>query len=483
MTDRFVTVPDSLELPAAVKVPSARLSDSGATGRAALAAANAAALRAAAELGSAATTAATDYATAAQGAKADTASQPGHTHTLDDVSDSATRLAMTAAERAKLAASDAHTVAMYAAGTAVYANLDTGRKRLVFPRPASSSVGLLIDGTAYNLDTESSAVVALTPSATNSLAKLLFKMSDKSWSFVAGNVAHNPTTHVLIGLIRWDWATPRNIVGFDLRIPHIVDGQSAPYRDTPDGNFRVTGHRGWMETAPENTLASFREAKAIGCVWVEGDVRVTSDGELVVIHDATVDRTSNGTGAVADMTLAQLKALDFGSWKSVAFAGEQIPTFKEWITLCKKINLRPYIHANSGDAAAYVPIVRSLGMLGRVCWGSNNLSFLAGVRSLHPAAELSVQTYLSGNYSPAWIDANVAPLKTDVNQVEFSMQFEYFTEALAQHCHANGIGVNVWNLNTRDSIHLAIEMGATTITVSEDYGARALNAGAILAGA
>ena len=70
MTDRFVTVPDSLELPAAVKVPSARLSDSGATGRAALAAADAAALRAAAELGSAATTAATDYATAAQGAAA-----------------------------------------------------------------------------------------------------------------------------------------------------------------------------------------------------------------------------------------------------------------------------------------------------------------------------------------------------------------------------------------------------------------------------
>ena len=94
-----------------------------------------------------------------------------------------------------------------------------------------------------------------------------------------------------------------------------------------------------------------------------------------------------------------------------------------------------------------------------------------------------MQTYLSGNYSPAWIDANVAPLKTDVNQVEFSMQFEYFTEALAQHCHANGIGVNVWNLKTRDSIHLAIEMGATTITVAEDYVARAMNAGAILAGA
>ena len=126
------------------------------------------------DLGTAAAADAGDFATAAQGAKADTASQPGHTHTLDDVSDSATRLAMTAAERAKLAASDAHTVAMYAAGTAVYANVDTGRKRLVFPRPASSSVGLLIDGTAYNLDTESSAVVALTPSATNSLAKLLF---------------------------------------------------------------------------------------------------------------------------------------------------------------------------------------------------------------------------------------------------------------------------------------------------------------------
>ena len=73
MTDRFVTVPDSLELPAAVKVPSARLSDSTASGRALLAAADAAAQRVALELGSAATTAATDYATAAQGDKADAA--------------------------------------------------------------------------------------------------------------------------------------------------------------------------------------------------------------------------------------------------------------------------------------------------------------------------------------------------------------------------------------------------------------------------
>jgi glycerophosphoryl diester phosphodiesterase len=84
----------------------------------------------------------------------------------------------------------------------------------------------------------------------------------------------------------------------------------------------ITGHRGALGTEPENTLRSFRRAVADGCDEIELDLRVSADGELVIMHDATVDRTTSGSGEVAALTLAELRALDAGD-------GEQVPTWAE----------------------------------------------------------------------------------------------------------------------------------------------------------
>ena len=100
-------------------------------------------------------------------------------------------------------------------------------------------------------------------------------------------------------------------------------------------NVFVAAHRGWSTLYPENTLLAFRKALEIGVDQIETDVRITRDGELVCIHDATVDRTTNGTGKVAEMTLGELKALDAGSRKGAEFAGEKIPTFIEFLELVK----------------------------------------------------------------------------------------------------------------------------------------------------
>lgn len=88
----------------------------------------------------------------------------------------------------------------------------------------------------------------------------------------------------------------------------------------------VIGHRGAMAMAPENTLASFREALAQGADGLECDVHLTRDGQVVVMHDFTLDRTSTGTGAIAAHTLADLGSLDAGRWYDPRFAGEPIPT-------------------------------------------------------------------------------------------------------------------------------------------------------------
>lgn len=104
-----------------------------------------------------------------------------------------------------------------------------------------------------------------------------------------------------------------------------------------DKNARlVVGHRGMKSLYPENTLLSFEKAIALGVDGLEMDVHVCRDGSLVVMHDATVDRTTNGTGRVRDLTLSELKALDAGSHLGEQFAGLAVPTFDEFCQLAAR---------------------------------------------------------------------------------------------------------------------------------------------------
>ncbi len=100
-------------------------------------------------------------------------------------------------------------------------------------------------------------------------------------------------------------------------------------------NIWVAAHRGWRTKYPENTVEAFRGALELGVDQIETDVRISRDGELVLIHDATVDRTTDGTGKVCDKLLAELKALDAGSWKGEEFRGARIPVLTELMELVK----------------------------------------------------------------------------------------------------------------------------------------------------
>lgn len=99
--------------------------------------------------------------------------------------------------------------------------------------------------------------------------------------------------------------------------------------ERPAQKIFAVGHRGAPSHAPENTLASHDAAIALGARVVEFDVRYTKDGHFVVIHDSTVNRTTNGRGRVSKMTLAEIKALDAGSWKGQQFSGMSVPTLRE----------------------------------------------------------------------------------------------------------------------------------------------------------
>lgn len=107
------------------------------------------------------------------------------------------------------------------------------------------------------------------------------------------------------------------------------------YWNQSKDNIYVAAHRGWSEKYPENTMEAFRRAVEIEVDQIETDIRVTKDGELVLIHDATVDRTTNGLGLVKEMTLTELRALDAGIKTAPEFKGAKIPTFIEFMEFIK----------------------------------------------------------------------------------------------------------------------------------------------------
>ena len=113
----------------------------------------------------------------------------------------------------------------------------------------------------------------------------------------------------------------------------------------------ICAHRGAMNTHPENTVAAFREAVRLGVQMIEFDVRMTKDSKLVILHDETVDRTTNGHGAVKDKTLAEIKQLDAGSWKSTLFKDERIPTLQEALAVMPQ-NIWLNVHLKGGPKLA-----------------------------------------------------------------------------------------------------------------------------------
>ena len=127
----------------------------------------------------------------------------------------------------------------------------------------------------------------------------------------------------------------------------------------------VIGHRGAAGCAPENTLAGLRRAGALGCRWVEFDVRLTADGELVLLHDDRLDRTTDGRGKVRALPLSEIRRHDAGKWFDAGFAGERVPTLAEAIAALAELGIGANVELKSGRRGAV-----ETGTCRRRCAGS-----------------------------------------------------------------------------------------------------------------
>ena len=207
----------------------------------------------------------------------------------------------------------------------------------------------------------------------------------------------------------------------------------------------VIAHRGASGYAPENTMPAFEKALEMGAEGIELDVHLTKDGEIVVIHDHTIDRTSNGTGMVGQFTLEEIKQLDFGSWFDEKFNGTTIPTLKEVLELLKGWEGLLNIEVKSGPIIypeieqKLIALIKQYGFEQKVIFSSFNHYSLCDIKKIDPAMDIGI-LYMCGLVEP-WIYAE------HINAQALHPLFYNIIPELVEGCKKSGIKLNPYTID------------------------------------
>jgi glycerophosphoryl diester phosphodiesterase len=225
----------------------------------------------------------------------------------------------------------------------------------------------------------------------------------------------------------------------------------------------IFAHRGARRAAPENTLPAFAAALAMGADGIELDVHLSADGQLVVIHDFNVNKTTDGRGPVAQMTAAELQRLDAGSHFSPAFAGERIPTLDAVLDLVGdrcRLNIEikstdPYARDASDAVAA---LIRARDLYAQVLVSSFNPLTLIKLR--HLDADIALGVLYDGEmpafFRQVWAGPPILP------QAQHP-QHHLVDAAYMQWARAIDAQVNTWTVNEAEEAQRLAELGVHTL--------------------
>jgi len=215
------------------------------------------------------------------------------------------------------------------------------------------------------------------------------------------------------------------------------------------GRPLVFAHRGGSALAPENTMRAFANGLSLGADGIELDVHLASDGTPVVIHDATVDRTTTGHGTVALMTAAELATLD-------------VPTLAGVLRECRDTRVVIELKVNSKQLArAVVDVIREARAVERVCVGSFGLRVVRAVRGLEPAiATSAAREEVRWALYQSWVRRMPAGVRYAGFQVpEMSGSTRLVSPRFIELAHSAGLGVHVWTCNDEDDARRLLSWG------------------------
>ncbi len=221
----------------------------------------------------------------------------------------------------------------------------------------------------------------------------------------------------------------------------------------------VIAHRGASGHAPENTLAAFKRAVGLGATFIETDLQLTRDSRFVAMHDGTVNRTTNGHGKVHDMTLAELRRLDAGSWFGSEYVGERIPTLEEILEFSKKNDVVFYLELKPGGSwggeHALVGALRESGEIPRAVVISFDADILARLRQIEP-------TLMTGLLYDGQIEQ---PLEKalEVGARQLAVRGDLVMPSLLKDARKRDLQVVCWTVNHPAHIRMLLEAGVDGI--------------------
>ncbi len=223
---------------------------------------------------------------------------------------------------------------------------------------------------------------------------------------------------------------------------------------------RIVAHRGNSSVAPENTLAAIKSAIEVGADQVEIDVYMTKDGEIVVMHDATVDRTTNGRGYISQMTLEEIKALDAGSKKSAIYKGEPVPTLKEALLEVKgKARLVIEIKA-TGIEEKVVEIVDELKMRKEVAIISFNAYSIKKVGEIAPDIPAAILIGSAADYK------EIERIAKSANTRILDLAHPLIDNKTAAYFLDRGYALWAWTVDNKEIMQQMKDRGVSLITTN-----------------
>ncbi len=223
---------------------------------------------------------------------------------------------------------------------------------------------------------------------------------------------------------------------------------------------RIVAHRGNSSVAPENTLAAIKSAIAVGADSVEIDVHATKDGEIIVMHDDTVNRTTNGTGSISRMTLEEIRELDAGSKKSTRYKGEQVPTLREVLLETKgKANLIIELK-QVGIEEKVINLVNELGMENEVAIISFYAEAVRKVTQIAPEIPAAILIGSAANHYEIERIAKAANTKI------LDLNYSLITKTTAAYFLDRGYALWAWTVDNTKTMEQLKEKGVTVITTN-----------------
>lgn len=233
-------------------------------------------------------------------------------------------------------------------------------------------------------------------------------------------------------------------------------------------SLEIIAHRGYSAIAPENTIAAFAAAIEQGANSIEFDVQLSSDGEFVIIHDATLERTTNGSGKVAEKTLKELKQLDAGSWFNPKFAWEKIPTLREALDAIKNLDKFAYPEVKGSEIWTDRDVDKFVQILIETGWEERCIVLCFKDKLLEQVRARSSKIILGYLVADAAVYAEKLPKAAADGKAVMMSQYHTLLKNpfLIKASRNQGIDVGVWTVDSQPDLQKLVNLGVVRIATN-----------------